>query len=265
MKTPREAWEELPPEIAKHIPQSDWWAIDPVVRTHYIQKEIKRRHRLARMLADGFDLETDRTVWTPDKVVYKRQKFKESCAADPIFFIDNCIWTKDPEGKVGVNQDLPLKVFEYARKFWLGRWIQEIEDRTGRTTHDKSRRMLLSIYRMALEVWCMRFLPGSKSWVATDKQTKLDNWYDFDSLLGKFRVMWDYCVKGYPWLFPELPPHTEVNKLNYLRFPEWVIDGVKIDEMKKSGTTNSRRCCRLIPEVVLLSGGSWMRQLGSRN
>jgi hypothetical protein len=225
----RRAYEALPEEIRVQVPPEDAWALDVSTRRLRLQEEASRRLRLARTLGEGVDPSTGKRL-REDDLLAKRDAFKSACAADPCFFMDNCIWTSDPERKVGVgSQRVPLVLFGFARKLWIAPWMECLEQGSGRWIHDKSRRMLVSIVRMAFEAWRFRFVPGSSSWVATDKEPKLDNWYDFDSLLGKFRNMWDAARDAYPWLFPALPPHSDVNKLRYLRFPDWTDGKRKLD------------------------------------
>jgi len=223
------AWDSIPKEIQRHLCFDDAWAIRPDTRKAYLNDEMQRRHTLAVLLGEGVDRRTGKKIHRDD-LLEKRTAFKNACAKDPIFFINNCVWTKDAEQRVGFRQEIPLRVFDYAKRLWIEPWLEGVETGEGSHTHDKSRRMIMSIYRMALEAWCFRFVEGSKRWVSTDKEDKLDLWYDFDSLLGKFRVIWDECVRYFPWLFPALPPHSDVNKLKYLRFPEWVAGGTRIDQ-----------------------------------
>lgn len=223
-----EEFERIPKEIRLLLDPADAWAIRPDTRKEFLEAEARRRYRLYKVLGEGKDPVTGKR-YRDDEILEKRDVFKRTCAQDPVFFSDNCIWTRDPEGKVGFNEPLvPLVLFKYEKDLWFEPWIKALSS-PGSRTRDKSRRMRASIDRMVFEIWAFRFLPGSTAWVSSDKVEKIDRWYDFDSLLGKFRVMWDCCVDFLPWLFPELPPHSEWNQLMYLRFPEWKEGGKSID------------------------------------
>jgi hypothetical protein len=155
--------------------------------------------------------------------------FKLKCSQDVEFFMSNCIWTRDPEGKMGLGRQLPLILFDYMKTHWIRPWVRSLTKHRSRRAHEKGRRMRMSIDRMAFEVWKLRYLPGSHSWVATDTIDMLDQGEDWNSLFGKFRYMWRMCREAYPWMFPELPIHTEVNKAKYIRFPEWKVGGRPCD------------------------------------
>lgn len=212
------------------VPKKDAWGITPELRKEMLYRERERRFALYRLLGPGVTPEGRHL--RSEELLEKRRVFKEACAADPVFFIENCIWTKDPEGKLGVGGDLPLLVFQYARDLWIEPWLEGTMARgkKPRITHDKARRQILTTYRMGYEMWGFRFVPGRMSWVSTDKESKLDGWTDWDSLLGKFRNMWMTAQEAMPWLFPYLAPHSECNRQKLIRFPDWVERGKKIDE-----------------------------------
>jgi len=222
----------LPEEIRAYIPPRDSWALDAATRAEKMKRERVRRHRLATLLATGKDpAKKNATIWKPDVILEKRHAFKAGCAADPVFFIENCVWTRDPENKVRAGRILPLLVFDFARKHYFDPWLTALTNIEYRLCIRKSRRMLLSIYRMAWHVWRFRFVPNSHSWVSSDKENKVDKFNDWNSLLGKWRSIWHAAADHYPWMFPDLENHSPYNKLMNIRFPEW-RDGAKraIDE-----------------------------------
>lgn len=219
-QTPEQLWAELPPEIRLLIPKVDAWGLSRYTREERLKKEIHRRRRLSQLLANGIDIDTKKQKWAPREITKKREAFKRACAADPIFEIENTLWTRDPEGRMGLGKQLPMILFDYQRKFWIEPWTKDLDRMHVRRIHKKDRRMRMTITRMAFEKWKFRYVPSSHSWVCTDKDSTLDSGEDWNSLFGKFRFFWKMARTYYPWLYPPLPSHSDVNKAKYLRYPE---------------------------------------------
>jgi hypothetical protein len=222
---------ELPPEIQKRIPERDRWALDPDSRKAAIEAEAARRLRLSRYLM------------RPENGA-ARMEFQTRCR-DPKFFFKNCLWTKDPERRLGCGLELPLIPYSYMLDFvplkdgvmgggWIEMWDAYTTARLRgehleevRLLHEKGRRLLMSIAVMGFGVHGIRFRDGFKMWVSSAKEDLIDKTgEDWDALLGKFRFMWRKCHEFYPWLFPALDKEgTTKNKLLRIEFPEWKIEG----------------------------------------
>lgn len=225
-----EHWERLPAEIRQAIPLEDAWAIDPEERRKHFQEQVRRRRRLARYLASGVDVEGEMKALKGSSLLDARKEFRDACAVDPVFLMENVLWARDPENRMGCGKDLPLVVMEYARKAWIENWLKGFNRKPGeevRWAMDKTRRLRMSIYLMAMEFWAFHFVPGSIAWIAREKESMVDNGKDWNSLLGKFRYFQRHARRYYPWMIPDLPDHTEWNQQLQLRYPERMEGGTK--------------------------------------
>lgn len=222
----------LPPEIAKRIPEKDRWGLTLETRIQTLENEIVRRHKLSEFLLK------------PENGA-EREKFMARCQSDPAFFMENCIWSKDPERRMGLGLELPLIPYSYMTEGvslkegvegggWLKRWMKGLDRRPGeeiRLLEEKGRRILMSIFAMAFFVWGFRFYPGFDAWVSSDNDKAIDNGEDWNSLLGKFRFMYKMVHRYFPWMMPELAKKGDPkNKENYIEFADWKIGPRKIAE-----------------------------------
>lgn len=208
------------------IPPGDRWALTPEGREKMLRSEARRRQLLAERLMEpeAGDL---------------RAAFEAKCAASPEFWWKNCVWTQDPEGRMGLGQDLPFKPFTYQLKRrpappgygdgrpiggWVESWTRALRSgKRARLLHTKSRRARFSISTAGMNVWGLRFWPGWKAIVGSDEDGAVDNAAgDWNSIFGKARYIWDMCHKFFPWMYPALPPmsKTPLNKQGYIKFPE---------------------------------------------
>lgn len=219
MKTAIEIWNALPEKIRERVPSEDAWAIREEDRYARWIETGHRRKELAERLLDPRN----------PNLLAERTAFKHACAADPVRFMRNCIWTRDPEGPITRPRELPLVPLRFQIDNWVKPWHDGLYQRRQRCVHEKTRRNLFTITLAAFATWGFRFIPGWKNWFASYEDSMVDNLDEWDSLFAKVRYMWTKCVEFYPWLFPVLPDHTDVNKKGYLKFPEWRDGGHEID------------------------------------
>jgi hypothetical protein len=227
--------------------------LTPASRVAKLRSEAARRLRLSRFL-----LEPERHA--------EREEFQRKCQKDPGFFIQNCIWSKDPEQRMGMGLELPLIPYTYMLEpielkdgliggGWVARWLDCLSGDPGvinRTLHDKGRRLLMSITAMAFYLWALRFYPGFYAWISSDNDEAIDHGEDWDALMPKLRYMWQKVHEFYPWMMPPIDPlGTTRNKDKYIEFPKWT-EGAK--EIAKECWGNKIR--GLTPNEVAGRGGA---------
>lgn len=215
-----EYWQNLPPEIKAHIPVADAWGLHPDTAYEKWRQAAFARKRLAERLLDTRN----------SNLAEERARFKRAIWSDPIRFFSNVIWTKDPEAPWGRPKELPFVPFQYVLDQWIGPWYTNLRKRRTRTIHRKTRRVMFSISLMGFEYFCWRTLPGYKAWVSSYRDDKVDNLDSWDSLFAKLRFFHRKAREFYPWLFPDMPSSSDVNKKYIWAFPEWSMEGHKIDQ-----------------------------------
>jgi len=207
------------------IPEEDRWALTHEGREKVLREEARRRQLLAERLMEPSSGDL-------------RAAFDAKCAADPEFFWRNCVWTQDPENRVGLGQDLPFKPFTYQLRRrpappgfgdgrpiggWIETWTKALRSgKRARMLHTKSRRARFSISTAGMNCWGLRYWPGWKAIIGSDEEGAVDNAAgDWNSILGKLRYIWQMWHQFFPWQVPALPQlsKTPRNKQGYIKFP----------------------------------------------
>lgn len=227
------AWQDLPPSIRRLIPKDDAWALTPKGRQLRLSMEVERRLALSARL----------TAQT-EKGAEERSKFLACCTADPRFLFRHCLWTKDPERRMGCGTEIPLVPYSYmldpiplGKGLRGGGWVSDFHrfvkaGKQSRACYTKSRRMLFSITCMGFMAWALRFEPGFHAWASSVREDRIDAGDNFDALFGKLRFFWSKLHEFYPWLYPELPPWgtSSINKEFYVEHPRWEEGPIRVAE-----------------------------------
>lgn len=155
----------------------------------------------------------------------KQQEIQERCARDPIYFINNWVWTYDPRRKPST---MPFCMF--ARQEDFIRWLLDRVDASEDGIVEKSRDAGLSWLCIAFSAWQFLYVPGSKVTFGSRKGDLVDTLGNPDSLFEKFRIL----LKNLPeWMRPLNYSDNELRFVN--RENGASVTGEAGDQMGRGG------------------------------
>lgn len=125
----------------------------------------------------------------------KQLIYKELCRKDPVYFINNFVWTYDP--RLQGRADVPFILYPF-QEYCIKAWEQDI--REGKDfLIEKSRDMGASWMVVTLFTWFWMFEPGNNFHIGSRKQEEVDNSIvdPAKTLFGKVRYILE---KLPPWM-----------------------------------------------------------------
>lgn len=120
----------------------------------------------------------------------KWEKIRRRCEKDPVFFIDNFVYTFDPRV---TPQHIPFKLYDFQKDF-INELHQALIHKYDLVI-DKSRDMGATWCVCAFYFWAWLFVPNFSALLGSQKEEKVDKGGLPDTLFGKLDIMLRYLPK----------------------------------------------------------------------
>jgi phage terminase large subunit len=147
----------------------------------------------------------------PDKQLI----YKELCRRDPVYFINNFVWTYDPRRlKNKERADVPFILYPF-QEYFIQQWKEYIDNGEDFLIM-KSRDMGASWMLVTLFTWYWMFTPGANFHIGSRKQEEVDNAQvdPAKTLFGKIRYILE---KLPPWMISKKDYNTKHLAISHLK------------------------------------------------